>query len=860
MFRISLGLFFAFTLAAQAPDNSPKNFVTAKLDTSAASAETLQGSFTLTADGPASLVYRDAYLSATPTPSADLFGPYLRRAQLRLNPTVNNAADPTRPIQIRYGFVDESFVLPVLRQTALNFGLLPAPLESMEPGVRREEIVFAIPADFEVQAEIHLDEDRPFAHYRSNASVESGKLRIVRELEVKTGAIPPDGTATVSFWRLVGDDQQRSFLLRRTTKADIGAWIQSVPTARANTLGLRAQEQHEYDTARRLFEKVVAADPNDRFAWNNLGRALAALGRLDEAERAYQKQIEVNPLDAYAYNNLGLIYERQGNWAQAVQSLRKQLQVRPGDQYATLNLPRALIHERRWKEAQDAALSALQAQPANTAQKVNLWVARVCEGGNEEAVHAIDAALGPRPSAGLLNNAAYYLAECGQHYELAESYIRRALAQVQSSAQAAVHGRISSAVASQNSLSTHLDTYGWLLYKQGHADRAVEIAAAAAALAPRGEVFSHMAELESQRGDTDKALVFWKQATALEPGLLTRVPADLAGQLPKIAPLASDGDWFPLAAALPDIAGNQPAYFFVVAKPDGSVESVRALASDDPGSKNIEPALHSLAFPAVRINGSPIPTVHFVRIAKGLDGTVVVATSVGAEALAIANDLLPSEFPPPASTAPPSATTPVGPVVTGAGVTAPRVRTKVEPEYSEEARRARLQGKVVMKFVVDLNGLPRDYQIVTPLGLGLDEKAIAAVERWRFEPGMKDGQAVNTFATIEMNFRLLADQSKSIWHLENADFHIPDGATRPSVDRVVSPNMSSNQIARATLSFDIDEHGVPVRIQVASLTDQRWADDALDALRSWRFSPAVKAGAPVGASCSMEFVRGNESR
>ena len=405
MFRISLGLFFTFALAGQAPDNLPSNFVSAKLVTSTESAETLRGSFTLTADGPASLAYRDAYLSAAPPPSATLFGPYLRRSQIRLNPSVSSAVDPANPIRIHYGFVDESFVFPVLRQAALDFELLPAPSETMEPGVRREEIVFAIPRDFELQAEVHLDEDHPFAHYRSSASVESGQLRIVRELEVKAVASSLDTEVAAGFWRLVRDDQQRSFLLRRTAKTDIGAWVQSVPAARANTLGLRAQQQREFDAARQLFEKAVAADPNDRFAWNNLGRALGALGRLDEARRAYQKQIQVNPLDAYAYNNLGLIYERQGNWGQAVESLRKQLQVHRGDQYATVNLPRALIHERRWKEAQDAALSALQAQPGSTEQKVNLWVARVCEGGNEEAVHAIDAALGPRPSTVLISPA-----------------------------------------------------------------------------------------------------------------------------------------------------------------------------------------------------------------------------------------------------------------------------------------------------------------------------------------------------------------------------------------------------------------------------------------------------------------------
>ena len=80
---------------------------------------------------------------------------------------------------------------------------------------------------------------------------------------------------------------------------------------------------------------------------------------------------------------------------------------------------------------------------------------------------------------------------------------------------------------------------------------------------------------------------------------------------------------------------------------------------------------------------------------------------------------------------------------------------KVEPEYSEEARKAKFQGTVVLMVVVDEKGNPRDLKVIRPLGLGLDQKAIEAVEKWKFRPGMKDGKAVAVQATIEVNFRLL---------------------------------------------------------------------------------------------------------
>jgi periplasmic protein TonB len=56
---------------------------------------------------------------------------------------------------------------------------------------------------------------------------------------------------------------------------------------------------------------------------------------------------------------------------------------------------------------------------------------------------------------------------------------------------------------------------------------------------------------------------------------------------------------------------------------------------------------------------------------------------------------------------------------------------------------------------VDANGHPQDLKVMRALGLGLDQKAIEAVEKWTFKPGMKDGKPVPVIATIEVNFRLL---------------------------------------------------------------------------------------------------------
>jgi len=91
----------------------------------------------------------------------------------------------------------------------------------------------------------------------------------------------------------------------------------------------------------------------------------------------------------------------------------------------------------------------------------------------------------------------------------------------------------------------------------------------------------------------------------------------------------------------------------------------------------------------------------------------------------------------------------------GGGVTAPALLAKVEPEYSEEARKAKYQGTVLLYVQVSPEGKAVNLRVLHSLGLGLDEKAMEAVKKWRFKPGTKDGKPVTVEAQIEVNFRLL---------------------------------------------------------------------------------------------------------
>jgi periplasmic protein TonB len=90
----------------------------------------------------------------------------------------------------------------------------------------------------------------------------------------------------------------------------------------------------------------------------------------------------------------------------------------------------------------------------------------------------------------------------------------------------------------------------------------------------------------------------------------------------------------------------------------------------------------------------------------------------------------------------------------GGGVTAPVALNDVEAEFSDEARRAKYQGICIVSLIVDAQGNPQNPRVTRALGMGLDEKALEAVRKYKFKPAMKGNQAVPVMISVEVNFRL----------------------------------------------------------------------------------------------------------
>jgi TonB family protein len=208
----------------------------------------------------------------------------------------------------------------------------------------------------------------------------------------------------------------------------------------------------------------------------------------------------------------------------------------------------------------------------------------------------------------------------------------------------------------------------------------------------------------------------------------------------------------------------------------------------------------------------------------------------------------------------------------GDGVSAPRPIFKVEPEYSEQARAIGYQGRVMLETEIDEAGTPRNIRVLRSLGMGLDEKAVEALSKWKFAPGQKEGTPVRVYAVVEMDFRLLnqpktvapaaqpqasrsaeappANESRSGLRAEPPKRISTGGPVQASriVRRVppVYPPEAKAEGIEGLVEFDavIGVDGAIISLSVLSGHPQL-AKAAQEAVRQWVYQPTLLNGVPV---------------
>ena len=94
------------------------------------------------------------------------------------------------------------------------------------------------------------------------------------------------------------------------------------------------------------------------------------------------------------------------------------------------------------------------------------------------------------------------------------------------------------------------------------------------------------------------------------------------------------------------------------------------------------------------------------------------------------------------------------PMYVGGNVLAPVAVVRVEPVYTEMARKARIQGIVIVEAIIDNHGDVVDARVMKGLPFGLDQEALRAIRRWKFRPGTHNGRPVPVYFNLRIEFKL----------------------------------------------------------------------------------------------------------
>jgi len=171
------------------------------------------------------------------------------------------------------------------------------------------------------------------------------------------------------------------------------------------------------------------------------------------------------------------------------------------------------------------------------------------------------------------------------------------------------------------------------------------------------------------------------------------------------------------------------------------------------------------------------------------------------------------------------------------------------PLYSDAARARGVEGVVTLEARIAPDGTVKRLRVVKGLGYGLDENALLAVRDWRFLPAMSDGMAVEATAQIDVEFNLQNAELNELIANDMAT-RLGPGVLPPQVVHRVEPQYPprANRQKRAggvILDAVIPEDGSPRIVRVIQSLDWELDENAINALKQWRFSPAMKDGRPV---------------
>ncbi len=385
------------------PANSPvKNEFSIKLDGKFTEAGAFDTGVEITAQGDSDLPLRMAFRSLPQTRWPDVLKNMSAMWGLAGDVSdihLDSLEDTSKPFHLAYRYrKDNYFSVPT---SGVSFRILPPmqlrrmsaadpkkPMKPLKVGPAVEQTYHAhilFPSNYTIQVPPSAAISRDYGQYSVSYEINKNVLVAERKVTLKVNELPASRRNDYeSFQNATGNEVQQalSASIRPASAEALAAAAKTTGTPEdLRKAGTSAMQRRDFSNAANLLQLSLDQDPNQKDAWNDLGRAYAALGQHDDAIRAFRKQIELDAFHKSANQDLAAELQQTGKLDEAAAAYRRQLEITPFNRLTHKNL--GLLLERQNKDA-DATkeLEAAASVPPEDAE-VKLALARLyARGGN----------------------------------------------------------------------------------------------------------------------------------------------------------------------------------------------------------------------------------------------------------------------------------------------------------------------------------------------------------------------------------------------------------------------------------------------------------------------------------------------
>ena len=731
----------------------------------------LTGHFDLTLRGDDELVLRSAFHQLPPARWLELVQQIVRANGFAGTVSNLDAESPellTKPFHYSFDYTRPDYsdwqnrrvvppLLPLLLLTPDAAAGHAEPFFLGAPGEFRYRARLNLPknysADIPVGENLHTD----FADFESSYLLNDNELTASRRLTIKQQKIP---FAAWDAYRKFAEDlaeDHNQFIQLKLLSTSATAPDQAGDNPEAAALlaeAFRAGQRRDFHAVQEYLARAERVNPKQTGLSAAYGAFYLSTNEPQKGIEALQKEIHDHPSYLFAYLILAKTQSHLGNPTKAIETLRDGLKITPTNMEMAAYLAELLMKEKRYAEVPAVLQPVLEKSASQTLQGV-LADALLRSGDRKAGLAALDKyTQGDDPL--VLNNAAFSLADTKTDLPLAKEYAAKAVSKLEgASDKLTLPSPQEADFHLMQTLSAAWDTLGWLYFQTGNLNESEQYIAASWDLSQRGDVGDHLGQVYFAEGKKKQAIHTWQLALAADNSLTAtkeHLRSARAPTTPEQLTVSHSAKTFVSPAEelgklrtlnVPNLSTREGSAEFFLLFSSGKLEAVQFIK----GSDSLKEAGIALKTADLRIrppdtNSQKIlrrgilfcsryttPSCHFVML---LPATSTAAVSDGQQKTDKSAH-------------------------TDAAIRQPTVLTNPEPKYSQAALQAKVEGRVLLSIMVDENGIPQDITVITPLGFGLDEEAKDCVAKWRFKPGAKNGIAVKTQASVEVNFRLAHD-------------------------------------------------------------------------------------------------------